>query len=123
MPRRSPLVTLVAALVALQAVGLVALGVFYLVEIATATTSDVTAAFVSVLLIVVAAAGLALVARGLYRQRQWARSPTLVTELLILPVAYGFWQSHRWYIAIPLALWALGILILLFNPRVAPDDE
>jgi hypothetical protein len=123
VPRRSPLVTLLAGLVGLQAVGLVGLVVFYLVEIAVATTSDLTAALVSVLLLLLAAIGLGLVARGLFYRRRWARSPTLVCELLVLPVAFGLYQSGRWYVGVPLALWALGILVLLFDPRAALDDE
>lgn len=105
-----------AALVGLEALGLAAVAVFYLVELAVADTGDVVRALVTVLLALAAAAGLALVARGLLRGRRWARSPALVTNLLVLPVAVGLFQGGRWYVGAPLLLLALAVLVLLFLP-------
>jgi O-antigen/teichoic acid export membrane protein len=110
---------LCAALVGLQALGLAGIAVFYLVELAVATSDDRVRALVTAGLALAAAAGLALVARGLLRRRRWARSPALVTNLLVLPVAVGLLQGGRWYAGVPLLVWALAVLGLLFAPATA----
>jgi O-antigen/teichoic acid export membrane protein len=110
---------LCAALVGLQALGLAGIAVFYLVELAVATSDDRVRALVTAGLALAAAAGLALVARGLLRRRRWARSPALVTNLLVLPVAVGLLQGGRWYAGAPLLVWALAVLGLLFAPATA----
>ena len=66
-----------------------------------------------------AAVGLGLVARGLLAGRRWARAPALVTNLILLPVAVGLLQAHVWYAGVPLLLWALAVLVLLFAPATA----
>ena len=106
----------VALLVALQAAGLAGIAVFYVVEILVATTDDTVRALVTAALAVAAAAGLALVARGLGRRRRWARAPALVTNVLVLPVAFDLVRGDRWYVGVPLAAWALAVLVLLFAP-------
>jgi hypothetical protein len=112
-----------ALLVALQAVGLVGIAVFYVVEMVVATASDQGRAAVAALLALVCGLGLALVARGLARARRWARSPALVTELLVAPVALGLVQGGRWYVGLPLLVWAAAVLVLLFTPAVAASLE
>jgi uncharacterized membrane protein YoaK (UPF0700 family) len=97
---------------------------FYLVELVVATADDALRAVVSALLALAAAAGLGLVARGLLRRRGWARSPALVTNLLVLPVAVGLLQGGRWYVGVPLLVWAVAVLGLLFAPGTAAElDE
>jgi hypothetical protein len=117
-PRGSTL-RLCAVLVGLQALGLAAVAVFYLVELAVASSDDPVRALVTVGLTLIAATGLALVARGLLHRRRWARAPALVTNLILLPVGYGLLQGHVWYVAIPLLLWALAVLVLLFAPSTS----
>jgi hypothetical protein len=116
---------LCAALVGLQALGLAAVAVFYLVELVVATEDDPVRALVTVGLALAAAVGLALVARGLLHGRRWARSPALVTNLLVVPVAIGLLQGGLWYVGAPLLLWALAVLGLLFAPATAAalDDD
>ena len=107
---------LCTGLVALQAAGLAAIAAFYLVELVVATPDDRGRALVTALLTLAAATGLGLVVRGLALRRRWARSPVLVANLLVLPVAWGLVQGGRWYVGAPLALWALVVLVLLFLP-------
>ena len=72
------------------------------------------------MLALAAAAGLGLVARGLLRRRGWARSPALVTNLLVLPVAVGLLQGGRWYVGAAAArLGAWRCWVLLFAPATA----
>ena len=108
-----------ATLVALEAVGLVAAAVFYLVELVVADTGDPVRALVTAALALAAGAGLALVARGLLHRRRWARAPALVTNLILLPVGYGLVQGGRWYIGLPLLLLGVAVLVLLFAPATA----
>ena len=105
-----------AALVAAQAVGLGALVVFYVVELLVATTTNAAAAVTTIVLVALAAAGVALCARGLQQRRRWARSPVLVLQLVALPVAIGLVQGGIWYVGIPLALWAVAVVVLLYSP-------
>ena len=90
MSRPGSTLQLCAALVGLQALGLAAVAVFYLVELVVATEDDPGRALVTIGLSLAAAVGLALVARGLLHGRRWARSPALVTNLsatlLLLPL-------------------------------------
>ena len=115
--RPSALVVLVA-LVAGQGIGLVGLAAFFLVELVVASPTSAARAVVAALLTLLAGLGLLAVARGLRRARRWARAPALVTQLLALPVAVGLVQGERWYVGVPLILWALGVLALLFTPAV-----
>lgn len=110
----------VAGLVALEALGLLAAAVFFAVETVVATADDRTRAVVAAVLTLAAAAGLGLVARALAGRRRWARAPALVSNLLVLPVAFDLLRGGRAYVAVPLGLLALTVLVLLF---VRPTDE
>ena len=105
-----------AALVGLQALGLLAAAVFLVVEVFVATPDDRTRALVAALLTLVVAVGLGLVAWGLVRARRWARAPALVVNLLVLPVAFDLVRGGRWYVGVPLLVLAIVVLALLFAP-------
>src|SRR4051812_31304682 len=62
------------------------------------------------LVVAVALIGLA---RAVATRRRWARSPTLVLELICLPIAVTVVQNGRWYAGVPLGLSALAVLGLL----------
>jgi O-antigen/teichoic acid export membrane protein len=108
----------VAGLVAAEGVLLVGIAVFYVVELAIATATDVTGALVSAGLALLTAVGLLQVARGLFRSRRWARSPALVTNLILVPVAVGLLQGGRWYVGVPLLAAAAAVVVLLFSSSV-----
>lgn len=118
--RPSATLLAVAGLVALEALGLLAAAVFFAVETVVATADDRTRAVVAAVLTLAAAAGLGLVARALAGRRRWARAPALVSNLLVLPVAFDLLRGGRAYVAVPLGLLALTVLVLLF---VRPTDE
>jgi uncharacterized membrane protein (DUF2068 family) len=108
----------VAGLVGLQGALLVGIAAFYVVELVVATAADVTSALVSAGLALLAGVGLLLVSRGLWRCRRWARSPALVTNLILLPVAVGLLQGGRWYAGVPLLAVAAVVVVLLFSGSV-----
>jgi len=108
----------VAGLVAAEGLLLVGICAFYLVELAVATATDVARALVSGGLALLAALGLLQVGRGLFRARRWARSPALVTNLILLPVSVGLLQGGRWYVGVPLLAGAAAVVVLLFSSSV-----
>jgi hypothetical protein len=108
----------VAGLVLAQGGLLVGIAVFYAVELVVATATDVTRALVSAGLTLLAGVGLLLVGRGLLRARRWARSPALVTNLILVPVAVGLLQGGRWSLGVPLIAAAATVVVLLFSSSV-----
>lgn len=59
---------------------------------------------------------LILVARGLERKRRWSRGPTVATQLIQLPLAYGFRTGETAWIAALLALAAVVVLVCVLLP-------
>lgn len=54
---------------------------------------------------------------ALWNSRRWGRGIAVFAQLLLLPVAwYSGVGSHQWGYAVPLALIAALILVLLFSP-------
>jgi uncharacterized membrane protein (DUF2068 family) len=104
--------------VGLQGALLVGIAVFYVVELFVATATDTTRALVSAGLTLLAGIGLVLVARGLWQGRRWARSPALVTNLILVPVGIGLLQGGRWYAGVPLLAAAAAVVVLLFSSSV-----
>lgn len=114
-PDRGALAVL-AALVALQGVALLGFAAFSALALVRSQASEPRGA-TSVLGLSAAAGGaLLLVARGLRRSRRWSRSPAVLTQLILLPVALSLVRSERWYVGAPLLGWAAATLVLLFAP-------
>ena len=114
---------MVAGLVLAQGGLLVGIAGFYAVELAVANAAAVTRALVSAGLTLLAGAGLLQVGRGLLRARRWARSPALVTNLILVPVAVGLLQGGRWYLGVPLIAAAATVVVLLFSSSVNASLE
>ena len=76
-------------------------------------TADRAGAEILALIGLCSAAALLTLARGLGRRRRWARSPTLVLELICLPVAVTVVQGGRWYAGVPLGISAVAVLALM----------
>jgi hypothetical protein len=108
------------ALVAAQGVVVLAAAVFYLVEAVTSQASSVRNVAMAVLLFLLMGGGLLLVARDLVPRRRWARAPAITWEVICLPVAYGLFQSGRWYAGLPVALVAAVVLVAVLVS--APSD-
>ena len=108
------------ALVGLETLGLAVAVVFFAVEIVVADADDRTRAVTATVLTLLGAVGLGFVTRGLAQRRRWARAPALVTNLLVLPVAYDLVRGGRWYVGGPLLVLAAAVVVLLF---VRPTDE
>jgi hypothetical protein len=77
-------------------------------------------------LVAFAAAALAGTSRGLARRRRWARSPSVLTQLLALPVGIDATQTGAAWVGVPLLVCAVVGLVGLFAPSttsaLAADD-
>lgn len=112
-----PLLRVAGALVGAEAAALVGVAVFYGVELVVATPTSLGTAIAVALITLVAGVGLALSAVGLCRARRWARSPALVVQLLMVPVAWDLTGSERRALGIVLLVWAVASAgVLLSRP-------
>ncbi|MFI6012005.1 hypothetical protein ACIBAG_24850 [Streptomyces sp. NPDC051243] len=114
-PRR---LTYAAVLTALEGLGLAVGGLWVLVlGIAGDPDDRQQAVTLGVTLVALALLPL-LAARGLFAQRSWSRGPSVITQIMALPVAYSLLQADS--IAIPagiaIAVVAVTTLVLLINP-------
>lgn len=105
---RSPAARAAALLTALEAVALAGFAGFYGYEIAVGASADVAGAVMSTLLIVVFAVGLGMLARAWVRGGTGARTPTLVWNALLLPVAWSLAQAGLGVAAAAVGLVAVG---------------
>ncbi len=95
------------------------IGVFLLVELVVATPTSALAAGFTTAMALLAGAALVLVARALRRGQRWARSPAVLVQLFLLPVAYGLVQSaERSLLGWVLLAWGVATLALLLSPAV-----
>jgi hypothetical protein len=89
-PRR-----LAALLTGIQALALAGFTVFYVVELALGEGSDAVRVLMSALLILLGAVGLGALTRGWLGSAAWPRTPTVVWNVLLLPVGLGLIQGNR----------------------------
>jgi len=112
--RRPPLPLLVAvALVALEAVALVVVGVS---ELGVLSSARATMGLTTALFFVVYAAGLGAGAWQLLRLRSWTRAPVVLAQLIQLGVAWSFRGGATTPVAVVLALVAALVLAGIFHP-------
>lgn len=102
---------LAAAVSAVEALALLGFVVFYLWELTQGASDDAVLVVMSALLILLFAVGIGALARGWWRGDNWPNSPTVVWNLLLLPVSWSLLQAGRGVVAVVLAAVAvLGIV-------------
>jgi hypothetical protein len=106
-----------AGIVGVQALALSVFAVFYLVEFVRGGSDDAARVLSSVVLIAAFAAGLAFLARGLRSGHPAVRSPTVVWELLLLPVGVGLVQSGQALIGVLVLAASVGCLLAVALSR------
>ncbi|MEU5208354.1 hypothetical protein [Streptomyces sp. NPDC020742] len=107
-----------AALTAVEGTALAGLGVYMLyVGLAGAPDSARQAETGGLTLLALAVLPL-VAARGLWLRRRWSRGPSLITQIVALPVAWTLVNGGGGLIAagVVLAVAALAVLVLLVNP-------
>lgn len=117
----SPAAALAGSICALQALALLCLGGFYVWEVARGEQDSVARALTSAVLIIAVAGGLAAIARGWFRGAAFARTPTLVWNALLLPVAWSLLQSG--HAGIAAAIGGTAVVALVAAWRAAPADH
>lgn len=111
-------VTAAAALTALEGVVLLGFGIYLMVMgVVGDPDSPQQAEMLAVTVLALALLPVAA-ARGLWRCRSWSRGPSMITQLMALPVAWTLVQNGGVLIAIGvvIAAVAFAVLGLLINP-------
>jgi hypothetical protein len=113
----------VAALVcAAEALTLVGFCAFYLYELTRGASADASRAAVSALLIALVGVGLGVMARAWWRGAGWPNTPTVVWNVLLLPVALSLVQSGHALIGVVVAVVALVAIVAAVRARIAEPD-
>ncbi len=117
-----------AGLALLEAVVLVGFAVFYVAELAVGGGNDTARVVTSAIVIVITAIGLVYLARGWWASATWTRTPTLVWNVLLLPVAASLVQSGQGLIGgLVLAVALLSLVAAIASggsrPGAADDPE
>ncbi|MFI7703243.1 hypothetical protein [Nonomuraea sp. NPDC049480] len=117
MNRRPLTLVIAAAIVALEGLVAVGLGVFVAVESLIGTPDNMTTALAEAAFGLLVGAGLLWVAwGGLFRMERWGRSPGVLTQIFMVPVAVTLIQSGQAQLGIPLIVVALAGLATLLAP-------
>ena len=109
----------VAALTAVQALALAGFAAFYVYELVIGEGSDTGRVVMSALLILGAAIALAVLARGWLGAGEWPRTPTVVWNLLLLPVGWTLVQSGLLAVGWAVLVVAVVATLVAFSSR--PD--
>jgi hypothetical protein len=108
---RPPALTLAAVLVAVQGVGLVALGVVGLLDL---VSSRVEVGLSVAVFFAAYGGGLLTCAWALWRVRAWPRGPVLLTQLIQVGISWNVRENLL--VAVPLALVALVTIAAMLHP-------
>ncbi len=117
MPNRPPFTLLLAAVLE-SLVGLIAVagGLYTAVETVVGEPQNTTTALAVAALAIGGGALMLKVAHGLYLAQGWSRSPAVLTQLFLLPVAVTLVQSDRPELGYPLVALAVCALVALLAP-------
>ncbi|GGO64559.1 hypothetical protein [Nonomuraea cavernae] len=115
---KRPLSLVVAAIVvALEGLVALGLGLFVGVETARGDAENLTAALAEAAFGMLIGAGLLWVAwGGLLRMERWGRSPGVLAQIFLLPVAWTLIQADQLLLGIPVIVAALIGLVALLAP-------
>jgi hypothetical protein len=103
--RAAGILTLIEALV------LLGFTVFYLYEIVTGSSERLATAATSAVLILVFAVGFGVLTRGWWRGADWPRTPTVLLNALLLPVAWSLHDAGRTGLALAVAAVAVATIV------------
>ncbi len=110
----------ITGLCVLEGLVLVGFAGFYAYEIAIGESDSVARAVTSMLLILLGGVALLLLARGWRAGGAWPRTPTIVWNALLVPVAWSLHQAGRTAVGVGLAV--LAVVSILAAIAAAPAD-
>ncbi|MFD9816839.1 hypothetical protein [Streptomyces sp. NPDC059080] len=107
-----------AVLTAVEGVTVAALGLFLLIEGVTGSPDSPQQAVTGAVTVLALAVLPLVAARGLWLLRRWSRGPSMITQIVALPVAWTLINGGGALIAagVALAVAAFVVLGLLVNP-------
>jgi uncharacterized membrane protein (UPF0136 family) len=106
-----------AAVVALQGIALAGVAVVLVVRALSGAHERTISGYGTAGWFVVMGAALITAGWALWTGRRWGRGIAVFAQLLLLPVAwYIAVGSQRWAYGVPIALVAIGVLVMLFSP-------
>ena len=111
---------LAAAVSAVEALSLLGFVAFYLWELTQGAGKDAVLVVMSALVILVFAIGIGALARGWWTGRNWPNTPTVVWNLLLVPVAWSLFQAGQAVVALVLA--AVAVLGIVSAVRADTSD-
>jgi O-antigen/teichoic acid export membrane protein len=112
-----------AGVCGLQVLALLGFVVFYLWELTQDSADDVARVVMSALLIAVFAVGIGAMARGWVRGDNWPNTPTVVWNLLLIPVGWSLVQSGRGLVgALVIVVAVLGIVSAIKADTTDAED-
>lgn len=94
-----------------QVATILAFSLYYLVELAQGLGVNATQVLMSVVVFVVGAALLAILARGLWRGQAWARTPTVLWNVMVLLICVSLVQSGQLLTAVAVGGVAAGGIV------------
>jgi len=117
---RSRALTFGVVLAAITAVGLLGYAVFVLEQAATQSADSDAGAAVVIGSVIVWIVVVALAARGLQRRRRWARSPLVMTYLLLLAVGWDLVHGTVLSVIIGVGVFVVAVagLCVMLSPPV-----
>ncbi len=115
--------TVAAAVTGAQGLALVALAIVTAVVAGDGDADDTSSAWLGAGLWLLAATGLLIAAWALLRGRHWARSPSLVWQLLMLPIGWSLLDSQSIIGGLVLVSAVAALVSLLALERDAHVEE
>jgi putative Mn2+ efflux pump MntP len=109
---------IVAALLQVEAAGLIALAAFMLIKSIGNHLEAPLALIGVVIFAILGALALLLSARGFRAGKNYGRSPAILLNLIALGVSYFQIQAHLWIAAIPMGV--ISFLTLAFALAIVP---
>lgn len=98
-PREAAAGRVAAALVALEALALAGIVVFYLYELLIGAGTDLMIVIMSMVTMVVFVIGLAYTAKGLWERHPRAQAPAIAFNFLFVPLGIAMYQFAPWWLA------------------------
>ncbi|MEH0111029.1 hypothetical protein V6N00_15050 [Tersicoccus sp. MR15.9] len=115
---RPSAVLVLGALVLLEVIGLLAVAIWYAVELVSSPAASVGGAVFTLVLLVLVAVWQAVSAVALTRGRRWARAAVLVWQFFLFAIAIPTLTGGFWAWALLLGVPALVVIYLLFRRDV-----
>ncbi|WP_433434012.1 hypothetical protein [Nonomuraea sp. CA-141351] len=117
MSSRPVTLVIAAAIVALEGLAALGLGIYVGVETLVSTPDNLTTALAESAFGLLIGAGLLWVAwGGLFRMERWGRSPGVLAQIFVVPVSVTLIESGQPQLGIPLIVIAVAGLATLLAP-------